>query len=108
MHQRLTKIKTLELREQFETIAFEIIKVDTIQLHALLRDEIFASVYIDPRISNSRPAACKAKLDTEAQRNILHLINPQNHKPGILEYPSTVLTVYGGSKLAQLGKCRAI
>lgn len=84
----------MKLREQFETIVFEIIQEDTIQPHALPKDEIFASVYIDPRISSSRPAARKAKLDTEAQGNILHQINPQNLKPGTLERPSTVLTAW--------------
>lgn len=68
----------MELRELFETVAFEIIQVDTIQPHALPKGEIFASVYIDPRISSSRPAARKAKLDTDAQGNILHQMNPQN------------------------------
>ena len=82
----------MELREQFKTIPYEIIQVDTIQPHALPKDELFASVYIDLRISSSRPAARKAKLDTEAQGNILHQINPQNLKPGTLERPSTVLT----------------
>ena len=98
----------MELREQFEMIAFEIIQVDTIQPHALPKDEIFASGYIDPRTSSSRPAARKAKLDTEAQRNISPQMNPQNLKPGTLGRPSTELTAYGGSKLAQLGKRRVI
>ena len=98
----------MELREQFETIVFGIIEVDIIQPYTLPKDEIFVSVYIDPRISSSRPAARKAKLDTVAQGNILHQMNPQNLRPGPLERPSTVLTAYGGSKLAELGKCTVI
>ena len=75
------------------------------------------TVNVDLHSISSRPAALKAKLDTEAQGNILPLrlyrrIYPENltpegfPKPGVLEHSPTELTAYGGAKLVQFGKCQ--
>ena len=67
--------------------------------------------------TNKQPTALKAKLDTGAQGNIRPLrlfrrMYPQNITPegfpkaGVLDHSPTVLTAYGGTKLAQYGKCR--
>ena len=106
-----------ELSDQFETITFELITVDATEPQARPADEIFVTINIDLDTTNKQPTALKAKLDTGAQGNILPLrlfrrMYPQNNSPegfpkaGVLDHLPTVLTAYGGTKLAQYGKCR--
>ena len=61
------------LSDQFETITFVSITVDAIEPQAQLANGVFVTANIDLHSISSRPAALKAKLDTGAQGNILHL-----------------------------------
>ena len=101
-----------QLSDNFEPLAF-----NTVNIYAVERDEVYATLRITLKDRPDIPATLRVKVDTGAQGNVMPLRTFQRMYPsnidtegilvrGSLEHRDTILTAYNGQLIRQYGTTR--
>ena len=101
-----------QLSDNFEPLAF-----NTVNINAVERDEVYATLRITLKDRPDIPATLRVKVDTGAQGNVMPLRTFQCMYPsnidtegipvrGSLEHRDTILTAYNGQLIRQYGTTR--